>query len=250
MNVLPLESLTEVSLDTLLEESKSIINSVSENWSQDKIYPVPFCGTTIKVTTAHKSIKGNSWYSRSTSLDELPRDKREDCYKKLVKYLVGTLDASDFSSSHGTHSYYEQKYIHDLDSISIQSTPSGFNSAPNAITYLAQLVYKTPFPFKKRLFHELIYIVQDQPDEYYVISVPIMSNLFTETPALGAGSSVNARYSSVERISFDKHSGSLIWCMATCSSPGGLIPDALANMSMNSIVVKDVPSFLNWKEKS
>jgi len=60
---------------------------------------------------------------------------------------------------------------------------------------------------------------------------------------------VKARYSSVEQI-LELPDGKVEWRMATSSTPGGTIPQILAEATMPSKIAEDVPLFLKFLRKS
>ena len=105
------------------------------------------------------------------------------------------------------------------------------------------MFYKFQFPLKKRVFHVLVHIVKAKDlKEAFVITLALDQSLF-ENKAHGF---VLARYTSIEKIAFDEETNQLVWSMATCSSPGGYIPDIVTKMGLPPAVAKDVPHFLNW----
>jgi len=167
-------------------------------------------------------------------------EEKRRYYSKLENYIVGSM-----TSLENTHTEYEKQYIHELVHYELKPITLKPNNDFETFTYLARLEYKFPFPLKRRVFFELIHICKSRTESLsYIISLSIDPACF-QNESLHM---VHARYTSIEKISYDKSTNDLEWKMATCSSPEGSIPDWLSRLSINAAIAKDVPSFLNWSD--
>lgn len=244
MNTAPLKGFSELDPDQLLEKSERIISSVNVNWTQDRTFKYKLNKEkqdSIHVDTFHKALYNEHWSARLSSLNNLSADEKRRYFDGLMKYLVGSI--GDISKS---HTQYEKNYIHELVDYDIM--PAEFPQKSSIMSdsggYLVELHYHFPFPLRKRVFYEMIYLCKNKAqDKAYIISLPVDPICFPEKGAIG---NELGRYTSIEKISFDESKNELTWLMCTCSSAGGLIPQWLTNFSLNHAIAKDVPSILNW----
>lgn len=236
MNSTPLKTIDYLDSQALLKESKQIIDSVT-TWKKSKLYNYDLVsGKKVAVQTYTSTINNDYWCARDSSLKELSHEKKQ-VYQNLLKYIVGsTVD------QHKTHTEYETKYVDEIYDYKLEPA-SLKNSDENTITYKGQMYYKFQFPLQRRIFHELVHIVKAKDESHaYVITLALDPSLFANKEP----SFVPARYTSIEKIAYDEDKNELVWSMATCSSPGGLVPDWITKMGLPPAVAKDVPHFLNW----
>lgn len=238
MNSTPLKDISQLDSQKLLKESKHIIESVTQ-WNKSKHFTYSLkTGKEVGVQTYTSTINDDYWCARDSSLEELG-DERASVYQDLLKYIVGSP-----VEEKKTHTKYETKYVEEIYDYKLETVEMA-NSANNSITYKGQMFYKFQFPLQKRVFHELLHIVKvDDDSEAYVITLALDPSLFKES----ATSFVPARYTSIEKISYDVSTKRLIWTMATCSSAGGYVPNWMVKLGLPPAVAKDVPHFLNWSQ--
>lgn len=237
----------------LIKEAVNLVDLVS-SWDAKKTYSFKLDGaefrSPLKVQTFNKNISTSYWSARTTSFNgkSFTDSQREDIWQYFSKYLIG---------EGASHTVFEQEYIHELESFKeeeVARNPSREVSDFYSFhSYAIEAIYKLQFPLKKRVFYELVLIYKNNTDENeeakgYVVSIPIEPKLFNNKSS-NLTSYVLARYASVEKVVYNKQKGTLNWTMCTRSSPGGNIPDFIANMSINGVISKDVPSFLNWAAK-
>ena len=243
MNAIPLKSVNGLNSEELSNKAEKIINSIGKIWKTDKKYTYKLnkVNSNINVQTYHiDKLNGDYWCARVSTLKEIDVEDKRRYYSKLEKYIVGSI-----SSLENTHTEYEKQYIHELVDYELKPITLTPNKDFETFTYLARLEYKFPIPLRRRVFFELIHICKSRMESLsYIISLPIDPTCF-QSESLNI---VHARYASIEKISYDKSTNDLEWLMATCSSPGGSIPDWLSKLSINKAIAKDVPSFLNWSD--
>jgi hypothetical protein len=78
-----------------------------------------------------------------------------------------------------------------------------------------------------------------------VVSLPINPKRIKD---LKPNNFVVAKYTSIEKFTFNHETNNLKWSMCTCSTPAGSIPRWLVEMSIGGAVAKDVPGFINFCE--
>ena len=243
MNSIPLRSICDLDSEELCNQAKSITDSIEKIWKEDKTYTYKLnkSNCDVNVQTYHNDrLNDDYWCARVSTLREISFEDRKEYFSKLEKYIVGSM-----SSLENTHTEYEKQYIHELVDYELKPLTLRPNKDFDTFTYLARLEYKFPFPLKRRVFFELIHICKSRTESLsYIISLAIDPNCFQNK----SSQMVNARYTSVEKIFYDISTDDLEWKMATCSTPGGLIPGWLSKLSINTAIAKDVPSFLNWSD--
>lgn len=243
MNSIPLISVTDLNSEELSNQANSIINSIDKSWKEDKKYSYKLnkLNCDVNVHTYHNDELNNDyWCARVSTLREIDIKNKKEYYSKLEKYIVGSM-----VNLEKTHTEYEKQYIHELVDYSLKPIKLSPNRDFDTFTYLARLEYKLPFPLKRRVFYELIHVCKSHEKSLsYIISLAIEPDCFQFEDS----KTVNARYTSVEMISYDNSTDNLQWKMATCSNPGGSIPGWLCKLSINAAIAKDVPSFLNWSD--
>lgn len=240
MNSVPLKSIELIDLDELFQSAREIIELIP-TWLSGGVYDykVPQCAGKIQVKIHTKShLNDDYWVSRTNNFAELSIPEREKLWSQLSRYVVGSLLSLD-----ECHTAIEKDYIHELDRYNIHPydttylAPEGYQS----LTYVAELFYLLQFPLNPRRFCNLVHVIKNDT-EAYVISLAL-------DPSLVPGQSkqpkvVDAQYASIERV---RYIGTdLEWTMTTCSDAKGAVPHWVARMSMNGVVAKDVPYFLNW----
>ncbi|TRM62579.1 hypothetical protein BD626DRAFT_51243 [Schizophyllum amplum] len=80
-----------------------------------------------------------------------------------------------------------------------------------------------------------------------IVSIPIDLSSDPELAKLEE-KGVKGHYVSVEQL-VELESGTVRWTMATASTPGGVIPDAVTNASLPGEIAKDVPQFMKWLQQ-
>lgn len=254
MTVSPFSSapLANLSIDPqlVLDEAISIIDQVPK-WSQGKTFSYTLKTeqkSKLQVSTFSKKLYENiHWSARSTTFGSTFNEDQILNFKRYFeKYLLGSFDLESLLS----HTHYEKEYIHSIEDIKVEPVsfqnefklPEGFEF----FAYTTQAIYKLQFPLKRRNFFELVLIYKSS-DLFYVISLPIEPKLFKQ-PNYSDSYAILAKYVSIEKVEYGSDS-KIQWTMCTCSSPGGNIPDFLANMSISKVISEDVPSFLDWAAK-
>ncbi|KAH9901552.1 hypothetical protein C8Q73DRAFT_249431 [Cubamyces lactineus] len=112
------------------------------------------------------------------------------------------------------------------------------------------LEYHFPPPISPRIFTVLHTAVlsTESPRTGIIVSIPVdvSDNAeYAKKEAKGA----KGRYVAVERIR-ELEDGKVEWRMATSSTPGGSIPQFIAESSMASTISRDVTHFLEWLHKN
>ncbi|KAK6198003.1 uncharacterized protein RJT21DRAFT_156 [Scheffersomyces amazonensis] len=230
MNLSPIDNIKNLDSIQLVDEAEAIISSV-KNWKKDKQFDYVLNkrkSTPISIRTfTNDSLNGDFWCARVSNLTELTDKVRHTYYESLLKYLVGSL--TDIKH---THTDFEKKYIHEIYDYKV--IPYNLiNESPNqTISYLTQVYYKLPFPLSKRVFYELVHIYKAHDNSVaYIISLAINPKNIKGSKD-DSGFTIG-RYTSIEKISFDEDTKKLKWIMATCSSPGGFLPDWVTKLSIS-----------------
>ena len=245
-NSSPLSDL-KVDPQSVLKDAVSIVDLVL-SWSPGRTYSYKLKNkdkSAIEVATFSTKLYENvHWSARNTNLGKaFSADQLQKFKSYFDKYLIGS---SDLKSSL-THTHYEKEYIHEIESVRVESVSlSEEYNVPEGFEYFAytiQAIYKLQFPLKRRNFFELVLIYKSDTVSY-VVSIPINPQLFKE-PNYADSYAILAKYTSIEKVEYNPDS-SIKWTMCTCSSPGGNIPDFIANLSINKVISQDVPSFLDW----
>jgi len=110
------------------------------------------------------------------------------------------------------------------------------------------MYYTFPPPVSPRVFTvlQVTYVSQSSPKTGIIVSIPIdLSGPGDEELAKLEEKGTKGRYVSVERL-LELENGKVEWRMATSSSPGGNIPQFVAESSMPGQISADVPHFLKW----
>lgn len=244
MNGQPLQSL-DINAARIFAEAVPMIEAVPQ-WHADKVFPCTLVDKTeVQVATYHAKVAGAHWCARITPTETWTPQQRTELWQNLDRYLVG-----EFDPVRNLHTHHEQKYIEDLEHLSVQPLPP--QEAPagyDAFAYTTQVVYRLQFPLSKRVFNEVVIVYRSHggagPKRAYIVTFPIAPRLFVGGEEANR-THVVATYSSVEEVVYDPATTALRWTMATTASPNGFVPNFVANMGMNPAVAKDVPSFMNW----
>ncbi|KII88304.1 hypothetical protein PLICRDRAFT_619643 [Plicaturopsis crispa FD-325 SS-3] len=110
------------------------------------------------------------------------------------------------------------------------------------------LLYTFPPPISSRVFTvlQVVHLDNSSPRTGLVVSIPVdLTQPGDEELAKLEEKGVKGRYVSVERVR-ELDNGSVEWRMATSSSPGGSIPQFIAEKSMAGKISEDVPHFMHW----
>ncbi|KZT35074.1 hypothetical protein SISSUDRAFT_1051962 [Sistotremastrum suecicum HHB10207 ss-3] len=141
----------------------------------------------------------------------------------------------------------ESTFIPELEKVTLVKELSSFGS-------IWTLYYKFPPPVSPRVFtvYQLTHLPPSSPGipkEGYIVSIPIdLSSPGDEALAEKEEKAVRGRYVSVEYIK-ELEDGGVEWIMATSSTPGGNIPNFVAEHSMPSQISNDVPHYIEWMQK-
>lgn len=238
MDLTPIKDILNLKKEAIISEAEGILADIETKWHKSKKFSYNLNdGNKVGVQTYDTHRKDVHWCARVSLFDKIDPVTQKAYFQKLYDFLGG----STYNLSE-THSEFEKKYIHELESYRVWPHPLADDQQESSITYLAELIYKFPFPIQKRVFHELIHVSKDPVRRRLIIvSYAVDPSLFKDPPT----NFVPAQYTSIESVTFDSDNN-LKWQMCTCSNPGGLIPDWLSKISMPSAIAKDVPSFLNW----
>jgi len=228
-------SITPVTLDsipsveTILKVARPLIQE-SESWAPSGTFehkkPIQ---TSVHIVRRPKGPKdGASWYGRAS---EHTKDH-------------GTWD--DFWAGLGVnHSEHEAEYYPELHRVTCLERISPEQE-------IWTLHYALRPPISHRVFTVVIttHIERDETTGLttgYIVSLPIdvSSNpeySKKEEPV------TRGRYVSVERIQ-ETADGGVSWRMITSSTPGGAIPQWVAERSMPGKIQEDVPGYIKWMHK-
>lgn len=244
MNCTPLESLSDLTSSKLLAEASQIADLIP-SWKTGGVfeYAVPQADKKVAVHVSNKqNLNNDFWVARLNSFDELSPLARDKLWHQLWDYsIASTLDLADCHTAHEMN-YIEEIYDYNASPYELADPPEGYL----CFSYLVECFYKLQWPLKKRRFCNLIHILKsDDQKTAYVVGLAV-------APLLVPGAKddagiIDGQYTSVERLEYD--GDKLSWVMTTCSDAKGNVPQWLARSSINSVVAKDVPHFLNWVAK-
>jgi len=217
LSELPLE-------ETLIAAAQNLIASAS-TWKQGKTYQ-----KTVKTYQSTTGGTGGSaptlhWHCRSS--EHTPEEATFDQFwDKLGR----------------NKAINEKEYIPEIKEV----------KKVKQVSHTAEIwtLYYTFTPLvSPRVFTELqVYHLEEGTDSSprtgLIISIPVDLSSDPELAKLER-KGVKGRYVSVERI-MTLESGDTEWRMATASTPGGKIPNFIAESTMDSTIAKDVPHFLKW----
>lgn len=242
MNSTPLTSLEGLDALELLREAQKIAADVPR-WKKHSPFrfKVPQCSEKVLVDIFTTDANDDFWVARQNNFTELSGAGRKSLFDQLMDYSIGS--TSELALS---HTEYEKHYIEEL--IDFKLSPYVLDNPPkdyHCFTYLAELYYQLQWPLKKRKFCNLVHIVKSKDGRTgYVISLAVDPSLIpNSTPD---AEYVQAQYTSVEELAYDPDKDTLLWIMTTASDAKGNVPLWLAKKSINGVVAKDVPHFLNW----
>lgn len=243
MNLTPVQDLTKLNAAALIKEADEIIDSM-ESWQNTSNHNYNLKNGSVFVPIYKKTLNNESWCGRVSDFKEFDASFRKRYYHNFVKYIIGSL--SDLTK---THTEYETKYVHEIYEYRI--SPVNLEGAqPDTLSYVLEAYYKFQFPLKRRVFYELIIVHKPQPvagiQSGFVVSLPIDPKLFKNARP---NDYVIAKYTSIEKFTFNPETSALKWSMCTSSTPGGYVPNWMVEMSIGGAVAKDVPGFINFCEK-
>jgi len=140
----------------------------------------------------------------------------------------------------------EMKYVHNIKKVQLIKGMSPTMSIWTLYYTFGPVV--SPRVFTVLQVKELS---EESPRRGIIVSIPIdLSSPSDKELARLEEKGVRGRYCSVEQILELPEEGKVEWRMAASSSPGGLIPQWLAELSMASTLSEDVPNFLQFLRKS
>lgn len=242
MNSTPLKTLEGIDSLSLIKEAQEISAGVT-SWKKHSPFhfKVPQAADKVKVDIYTNNFNEDFWVGRRNDFVELSGAGRKSLAEQLAEYSIGSV--SDLGKC---HTEYEKHYIEEL--IDFKLTPFVLENPPaefECFLYLAELHYQLQWPLKKRRFTNLVHVAKSRDGTTgYVVSVAIDPSLI---PNSGPEPDyVLGQYTSVEELKFDAEKDTLVWFMATASDAKGNVPLWLAKRSINGVVAKDVPHFLNW----
>ncbi|EPQ58285.1 hypothetical protein GLOTRDRAFT_110116 [Gloeophyllum trabeum ATCC 11539] len=133
----------------------------------------------------------------------------------------------------------EKEFIEDIKKVTLVKRISDTQA-------IWSMFYNFPPPISPRVFTVLqtVHLDQSSPRTGLIVSIPMDLSGDPELCQLQE-KGVMGRYVSVERIQ-ELGDGKVEWRMATSSTPGGRIPQFVADRSMAGKISDDVPHFLHW----
>lgn len=245
MNSQLVKSVEHLTSRGLVDEAAKIAQLVLASKSTETFqFKVPQAPTKVVVHIHNQKFNNDDWAGRVNTFDELTDEAREELFAKLTKYSIGSLD--DFSQC---HTEYERSYIEELVDFRLHETALADPHPDFDVgSYYVETYYKLQWPLKMRKFTNLLHIAKSKDGHSaYVIGVAVHPSVIPNSK--GDDQYVLARYTSVELVQWDPDTKKLKWVMTTCSNAEGNVPQWLAKRSINGVIAKDVPHFLNWVAK-
>jgi len=213
--------------EEVLEASGTFIESV-QNWKKGKVVK----GVHVYYEKDEKHPSGPAWHARIS---------RHPSSEIGFDRLWETLGPPD-------HFTNESKYI------------SSLKYAEHLLTTKLGEVWALHYSFSRpvspRVFVELqLYRFMDAtPENNHQRSALIVTLPFDvgDDEALKAkrGNRVIGKYVSVERIAEIEGGRTVEWRMATCSTPGGSIPQCVSEFTIPGKIAKDVPHLIHWLKQN
>ncbi|KDQ18151.1 hypothetical protein BOTBODRAFT_551693 [Botryobasidium botryosum FD-172 SS1] len=147
------------------------------------------------------------------------------------------------------HSLHEKEYIPEIQSaVLVTAFEPGVSEAWT-------MHYKLGLMVSRRTFTELVVTHLEEtadtpgtPKVGWLVSIPFDASETAEHQALET-KGVRGKYVSIEKLT-QLEDNKVEWRMATCSTPGGWIPQFLSEMAIPGAIAKDVPHFLEWVKKN
>ncbi|KAF8586551.1 hypothetical protein K439DRAFT_1408716 [Ramaria rubella] len=213
----------------LIAAGKALFETL-DSWKQGKTFSSSSGATPYKVKTSSRPKQpgdGAAWHLRYSEHKE------------------GSFD--EFWEGLGRNKAVKEKeFIPELNKVTLLKTIS-----PTEMIWT--LYYKFPPPISPRVFTALQVTHLEggddgKPREGWIVSLPVDVSEDADMKSKEE-KGVRGKYVSVERIKEGKE-GIVEWAMATSSTPGGNIPQFIAETSMPGQIYKDVPHFLEWLKKN
>ncbi|KAI8989689.1 hypothetical protein BD414DRAFT_313929 [Trametes punicea] len=206
----------------IIEAGKQLLES-TKSWKQGKTYQ------RNKVKTFHRAKgprDGTAWYCR------VSEHTKEDATFEEFWSKLGENKAEN-----------EMQFIPEIKKVTLIKRISPTQS-------VWSLYYQFPPPVSPRVFTvvQTTWLSTDTPRTGIIVSNPIDLSDNAEYAKM-EGKGVKGRYVSVELLR-ELGDGRVEWRMATSSTPGGKIPQFVADSSMASTISRDVTHFLEWLHKN
>ncbi|KAI0647321.1 hypothetical protein C8Q79DRAFT_620280 [Trametes meyenii] len=204
--------------DEIIKAGKQLLET-TPSWKQGKAYQ----HNTVKTFHRAKGPKdGTAWFGR------VSEHTKEDATFDEFWSRLGENKAEN-----------EKEYIPEIKKVTLVKQISPTQS-------VWTLYYTFPPPVSPRVFTvvQTTWLSPDAPRTGIIVSIPVDLSDNTEYAAKEE-KGVKGRYVSVERLQ-ELESGQVEWRMATSSTPGGKIPQFVADSSMASTISRDVAHFLEW----
>lgn len=227
LTVRPLTPAEIPSEQVILDLAKTLLES-TPSWKQGK----SFCKNTVHTYSRPKPANGNgelAWYCR-VSVHPPEQATFDQFWSKL-----GENKAEN-----------EMQYMHLIKKVQLIKEISPTMSIWTLYYTFGPVV--SPRVFTVLQVKELS---EETPRRGIVVSIPIdLSSPGDKDLARLEEKGVRARYCSVEQLLELPEEGKVEWRMATSSTPGGLIPQWLAESTMASTISEDVPKFFQFLRKA
>ncbi|KAI0672961.1 hypothetical protein C8Q78DRAFT_990315 [Trametes maxima] len=204
--------------DEIIKAGKQLLET-TPSWKQGKAYQ----HNTVKTFHRAKGPKdGTAWFGR------VSEHTKEDATFDEFWSRLGENKAEN-----------EKEYIPEIKKVTLVKQISPTQS-------VWTLYYTFPPPVSPRVFTvvQTTWLSPDAPKTGIIVSIPVDLSDNAEY-ATKEEKGVKGRYVSVERLQ-ELESGKVEWRMATSSTPGGKIPQFVADSSMASTISRDVAHFLEW----
>ncbi|TFK55064.1 hypothetical protein OE88DRAFT_1732340 [Heliocybe sulcata] len=218
LNITPLKPSEVPPEDAILAAANEVLES-TKSWKQGKSY----FNNTVKTFSRPKGPHdGAGWYCR------------------VSEHTADDATFDEFWSKLGNDKpENEMKFIGDIKKVTLIKRISDTQA-------IWSMYYNFPPPISPRVFTvvQIVHLNTASPRTGLVISLPIDLGGDPELLQLQE-KGVMGRYVSVERI-LELDDGKVEWRMATSSTPGGRIPQFVAEKSMAGKISEDVPHFLHW----
>ncbi|KAI0372923.1 hypothetical protein BV20DRAFT_963358 [Pilatotrama ljubarskyi] len=218
LSITPVKSSEIPSEDEIIKAGKELLEGTS-SWKQGKSYQ----HNKVKTYSRAKGPKdGAGWYAR---VSEHPKED-------------ATFD--EFWSKLGENkAENEMQYMPEIKKVTLIKRISPTQS-------VWSLFYHFPPPVSPRVFTvvQTTWLSTESPRTGIIVSLPVDLSDNADLAKMEE-KGVKGRYASVERIQ-ELENGKVEWRMATSSTPGGKIPQFVAESSMASTISRDVTHFLEW----
>ncbi|KAI0707618.1 hypothetical protein C8Q76DRAFT_628199 [Earliella scabrosa] len=222
LSITPLKISEIPAEDAIIKAGREILDNTA-SWKQGKTYQK----NTVKTFHRSKGPKdGAGWYAR------VSEHTKEDATFEEFWSKLGVDKAEN-----------EMQFIPDIKKVKLIKRISPTQS-------VWTLYYHFPPPVSPRVFTvvQTTWLSETSPKTGIVVSLPVDVTDNEEYAKLEE-KGVKGRYVAVERLQ-ELDNGKVEWRMATSSTPGGNIPQFVAESSMASTISGDVAHFLAWLHKT